>query len=57
MTDTQHPQPELSDKAVFIALIVLNFAAEFVSFSAVIERVPPLRWFDRLGRPHRPAAL
>lgn len=42
---------------VIIALILLNIAAEFVSFSAVIERVPPLRWFDRLGRPHRPAAL
>lgn len=35
---------------VFIALIVLNLASEFVSFSRVIERVPPLRWFDSLGR-------
>ena len=35
---------------VFIALIVLNLASEFVSFSRVIDRVAPLRWFDRLGR-------
>ena len=35
---------------IFIALIVLNLVSEFVSFSAVIDRVPPLRWFDRLGR-------
>jgi UDP-N-acetylmuramyl pentapeptide phosphotransferase/UDP-N-acetylglucosamine-1-phosphate transferase len=36
--------------AVFVALIVLNVASELVSFSKVIDRVPPLRWFDRLGR-------
>jgi UDP-N-acetylmuramyl pentapeptide phosphotransferase/UDP-N-acetylglucosamine-1-phosphate transferase len=35
---------------ILVALIVLNLAAEIVSFSRVIERVPPLRWFDRLGR-------
>ena len=35
---------------IFIALIVANLLSEFVSFSAVIDRVPPLRWFDRLGR-------
>ncbi len=36
--------------AVLIALVVLNLAAEVVSFSRVIERVPALRWFDHLGR-------
>jgi UDP-N-acetylmuramyl pentapeptide phosphotransferase/UDP-N-acetylglucosamine-1-phosphate transferase len=41
---------------VIIALIVLNLVAEFVSFSRVIDRVPPLRWFDRLGGRARPAA-
>jgi len=35
---------------VLVALIALNLASELVSFSRVIERVPPLRWFDRLGR-------
>ncbi|MFM7224256.1 MAG: hypothetical protein ACKO1Y_02305, partial [Actinomycetota bacterium] len=31
-------------------LVTLNLAAEFVSFSRVIETTPPLRAFDRLGR-------
>ena len=44
---------------VMVALVVLNVTAELVSFSAVIDRVPPLRAFDRLGRrriPTGPAA-
>ncbi len=40
--------------SVLVVLIVLNVLAEIVSFSRVIERVPPLRAFDRLGqRPER----
>ncbi len=35
---------------VLIVLVVLNAVSEVVSFSAVIERVPPLRYFDHLGR-------
>lgn len=35
---------------VLVVLIVLNLASELVSFSKVIERVPPLRWLDHLGR-------
>jgi UDP-N-acetylmuramyl pentapeptide phosphotransferase/UDP-N-acetylglucosamine-1-phosphate transferase len=35
---------------VLIVLILLNVASELVSFSRVIEKVPPLRWLDRLGR-------
>jgi UDP-N-acetylmuramyl pentapeptide phosphotransferase/UDP-N-acetylglucosamine-1-phosphate transferase len=35
---------------VLAVLVALNAAAEFVSFSKVIDRTPPLRWFDRLGR-------
>jgi UDP-N-acetylmuramyl pentapeptide phosphotransferase/UDP-N-acetylglucosamine-1-phosphate transferase len=35
---------------ILVVLIALNVASEFVSFSRVIERVPLLRWFDRLGR-------
>ena len=38
-------------------LVVANIAAELWSFSAIIDRVPVLRWFDRLGqRPERRAA-
>jgi UDP-N-acetylmuramyl pentapeptide phosphotransferase/UDP-N-acetylglucosamine-1-phosphate transferase len=37
-----------------VVVAVLNVASEFVSFSAVIARVAPLRVFDRAGR--RPAA-
>ena len=36
--------------AVLVVLVALTLAAELVSFSGVIERVPPLRAFDRLGR-------
>ncbi len=38
---------------VLIFLVVANLASEFFSFSRVIEATPPLRWFDRLGRPRR----
>jgi UDP-N-acetylmuramyl pentapeptide phosphotransferase/UDP-N-acetylglucosamine-1-phosphate transferase len=39
---------------VMLVLLALNVAAELVSFSHVIDAVPFLRWFDRLGgrRPH-----
>lgn len=33
-----------------VVVVVLNLASELVSFSAVIDRVPPLRYLDRLGR-------
>jgi UDP-N-acetylmuramyl pentapeptide phosphotransferase/UDP-N-acetylglucosamine-1-phosphate transferase len=36
--------------AVLVALVALNVLAEVVSFSRIIDRVPPLRTFDRLGR-------
>ena len=35
---------------VLVAIIALNLASERISFSAVIERTPPLRALDRLGR-------
>ncbi len=43
---------EPTTRAITLAVVAaLNVASELVSFSAVIDRVPPLRWFDRLGRP------
>lgn len=36
--------------AVLVAVLLLNAASEAVSFSSVIDRVPPLRAIDRLGR-------
>ena len=38
-----------------IALVLLNVAAELVSFSKVIDRVPPLRALDRAGRKPSPS--
>ena len=35
--------------AVMLVLLALNVGAELFSFSRVIDAVPPLRWFDRLG--------
>ena len=34
---------------VAVVLAVANLLSEWVSFSAVIDRTPPLRWVDRLG--------
>lgn len=43
---------------VLVVLVLLNIAAERVSFSAVIDRTPGLRHLDRLGRarPDQPGA-
>jgi UDP-N-acetylmuramyl pentapeptide phosphotransferase/UDP-N-acetylglucosamine-1-phosphate transferase len=41
---------EITRVLTMLVLLGLNVAAETVSFSDVIDRVPPLRWFDRLGR-------
>jgi UDP-N-acetylmuramyl pentapeptide phosphotransferase/UDP-N-acetylglucosamine-1-phosphate transferase len=41
---------------VAVVLLALTLVSEVVSFSAVIQRVPPLRALDRLGRrPEEPA--
>lgn len=42
---------------VVVVLLVLTLASEVVSFSAVIQKTPPLRFLDRLGRrPLEPAS-
>jgi UDP-N-acetylmuramyl pentapeptide phosphotransferase/UDP-N-acetylglucosamine-1-phosphate transferase len=41
--------------AVLGVLFLLNLVSEWVSFSAVIERVPPLRVLDRAGRREGPS--
>lgn len=37
-------------RSVLAGLVVLTAASEVVSYSRVIDAVPPLRWVDRLGR-------
>lgn len=45
---------EVSRWTALGVLIAANLAAEVWSFSTIIDRVPPLRWLDRLGqRPER----
>jgi hypothetical protein len=38
-----------------VVVILANRASEAVSFSAVIDRVAPLRYLDRLGRREKQA--
>jgi UDP-N-acetylmuramyl pentapeptide phosphotransferase/UDP-N-acetylglucosamine-1-phosphate transferase len=40
---------ETTRVSALVVLVVLTVLAEVVSFSTIIDRVPPLRWFDRLG--------
>ncbi len=41
--------PQSVRVGVLIVLVALNALSEKVSFTSVIDRVRPLRWFDRLG--------
>lgn len=45
---------EVTRVTALAVLVVANVAAELVSFSAIIDRVPPLRALDRLGRRQDP---
>lgn len=40
----------LTRTVVLAVVLSLNLASEAVSFTKVIDRVPPLRFFDRIGR-------
>jgi UDP-GlcNAc:undecaprenyl-phosphate/decaprenyl-phosphate GlcNAc-1-phosphate transferase len=40
----------VAEWVVLAVLVAMTMASERVSFSRVIDRTPPLRWLDRLGR-------
>jgi len=49
-TATVLEAPEAARDVVVACLLALTLLSEVVSFSRIIDAVPPLRWFDRLGR-------
>jgi hypothetical protein len=48
--------PEVWLIAAVVVVVGLNVLAETVTFSRTIEAIPPLRWFDRLGRLPEPTS-
>jgi hypothetical protein len=51
--------PRPARAALLSGIVALTVASEKISFTKVIERTPPLRWLDQLGRrpPTPPAAI
>jgi UDP-N-acetylmuramyl pentapeptide phosphotransferase/UDP-N-acetylglucosamine-1-phosphate transferase len=50
-TMAYHALPNDAVWVVALAVVLLTIAAETVTLSRLISVVPPLRWYDRLGRP------
>jgi hypothetical protein len=48
--------PEIWLLAAVAIVVGLNILAETVTFTRTIEAIPPLRWFDRLGRLPEPTS-
>ena len=48
--------PEVWLLAAVAIVVGLNILAETVTFTRTIEAIPPLRWFDRLGRLPEPTS-
>ena len=49
--------PRPARVALFAGIAALSAASEVISFTKVIERTPPLRWLDMLGRASRRPGL
>jgi hypothetical protein len=48
--------PEVWLIPAVVVVVGLNVLAETVTFSRTIDAIPPLRWFDRLGRLPEPTS-
>jgi UDP-GlcNAc:undecaprenyl-phosphate/decaprenyl-phosphate GlcNAc-1-phosphate transferase len=44
-----HALPGAGVVVAAVVVVALNVVADTIGFSSIVDRVPPLRWFDRLG--------